>query len=90
MGLPGVIHVKITTSLDEKANSASRTIQYLGGWGLNCLSACTLGSGKFWDINRHIMEDTIELPDGTYTLDKKHVGPEQFDYKWSPTEDAED
>jgi hypothetical protein len=90
MGLPGVIHVKITTSFDEKANSASRTIQYLGGWGLNCLSACTLGSGEFWDIDRHIMEDTIELPDGTYTLDKKHVGPGQFDYKWSPTEDADD
>ena len=87
MGLPGVIQIKITTTFDEDANSASRTIQFVNGWGLNCLSACTLGTGKYWHINRNIMADTIKLPDGTYTLDRQHVGPEQFDYKWSPTKD---
>lgn len=86
MGLPGVVQIKITTNFDEKENSASRTVQYLGGWGLNCLSACTLGEDKFWHINRNIIADTIELPDGIYTLDKKHVGPGQFDYIWSPAE----
>jgi len=90
MGLPGVIHVKITTSFDEETNSASRTVQYLGGWGLNSLAACTLGDCKYWKVSRHIVKDTIELPDGTYMLDKKYVGPGHFDYKWSPTENADD
>ena len=90
MGLPGEIHVKITTVFDEKENSVTRTVKYLGGWGLNFLFSCRLGESKFWNINRHIVEDTIDLPDGTYTLDRKHVGPGDFDYKWSPKQDDND
>jgi hypothetical protein len=87
MGLPGIININITTSFDEGSNSVSRRIYYLGGWGLNCLAASHLGDPEFWwDINRSIMEDTIDLRDGTYTLENKYVGPGPFDYKWSPTE----
>jgi hypothetical protein len=90
VGLPGAIHVKITTVFNEKENSASRNLQYLGGYGLNGLSGCTIGKGKHWNVNKSIMADTIELPDGTYKLAKKHIGPGHFDYKWTPIDNDDD
>jgi hypothetical protein len=84
MGLPGLIHIKIDTVFDEKNASVSRTLRYIGGWGLNCLASSDLGSKESWGINKSIVEDTIGLEDGVYALDKKHVGPGYYDYKWSP------
>lgn len=89
MGLPGLIHIEIATVFDSQSNSVSRRVRYIGGWGLNSLSACTLGIEKHWKVDWRIMADTMELPDGTYTLGKKHVGPGMFDYKWTPDNDDE-
>jgi len=90
MGLPGVIHIRITTEFNEQQNSVSRTVQHLGGWGLNSLGGCSFGTGRYWHLDREIVKDTLELPDGVHTLERKHVGPGHFDYQWSPTENEED
>ena len=88
MGIPGSITVHITTVFDNTNQSASRTVKYIDGYGLNCLASFSLGDPDFWDINSDLITDTIELPDGVYVLHRQHVGPGQFDYKWAPTNDT--
>jgi len=49
-----------------------------------------LGEQKWWHLNRAIVADTIELPDGQHKVDRQHIGPGQFDYKWMPTKATDD
>lgn len=81
MGLPVVIRIRITTIHD------SRTVEYLGGSGLKSLA---IGAVVTSDIHLDVIEDTADLPDGTYTLGIKHVRPGHFYYKWLPVENTED
>lgn len=87
MGIPGTINIEITTVFDPEKNLVTRTIRYVSGHGLNALSASQLGTGEFWEIDRDIVSDTIDLPDGEHKLCRAHVGPGQFDYMWRPTDD---
>lgn len=90
MGLPGSIDVEITTTFDDREGSVSRKVRFVSGWGLNCLAASEIGDPDCWNINRSIVADTIDLPDGRHKIDRQHVGPGQFDWKWTPVENAED
>lgn len=84
MGLPGNIDIEITTAFDAEKGSVTRSIRFVGGWGLNCLVASDLGDQRWWHLNRTIVADTIELPDGRHKVDRQHVGPGHLDYKWMP------
>lgn len=84
MGLPGNITIEIVTVFNDKDNSITRAVRYISGWGLNCLVSSDLGNQEWWHLNRTIVADTIELPDGQHKIDRQHVGPDQFDYKWLP------
>jgi hypothetical protein len=86
MGLSGDINIEITTSFNAEVGSVTRSIRFVDGWGLNCLGASGMGDPELWDINRGIVADTIELPDGQHKVDRQHVGPGQFDYKWMPVQ----
>lgn len=90
MGLSGDIQIRITTKFDAVENKVSRTVYCLGGWGLHYLTSSQLGDAESWNINRSIIADTIQLPDGEYTIDKKHVGPGRYDYRWTPVENSRD
>jgi hypothetical protein len=84
MGMPGNIYIEITTVFDVEKGSVTRSVRFVDGWGLNCLVASDLGDQKWWHLNRTIVADTIGLPDGQHKVDRQHVGPGQFDYKWMP------
>jgi hypothetical protein len=90
MGLPGNIDIEITTTFDAKNGSVTRTVRFVGGWGLNCLVASDLGDPQSWGINKDIVADTIHLPDGRHKIDWQHVGPDEFDYKWLPVATIDD
>ena len=84
MGMPGNIDVEITTSFDVQNASVTRTVRFVDGCGLDCLVSSDLGDPKWWNLNQSIVADTIGLPDGCHKIDRQHVGPGQFDYKWMP------
>jgi hypothetical protein len=68
MGNNGSVKVRLETKFDSALNSASRTVTYLDGDGLNSLASSQMSNEELWEINRDIIADTIELPDGDYTI----------------------
>ncbi|MFM2219256.1 MAG: hypothetical protein RL240_3574 [Planctomycetota bacterium] len=90
MGMPGYIDIEITTAFDAEKGLVTRSVRFVDGWGLNSLVVSELGEQKWWHLNRAIVADTIELPDGQHKVDRQHIGPGQFDYKWMPTKATDD
>lgn len=88
--MPGNIDIEVTTKFDIEKASVTRSVRFVGGWGLSCLVASDLGDQKWWHLNRTIVADTIGLPDGQHKVDRQHVGPSQFDYQWMPVKDTDD
>lgn len=73
MGMPGNIDIEITTTFNVENGSVTRSVRFIGGCGLNCLVASDLGDQKWWHLNRTIVADTIELPDGQHKVDRDSV-----------------
>jgi hypothetical protein len=84
MGKPGHTLIEIHTEFDLETCSVRRTLTSVGGEGLNSLASTLLGDIEFWDVNRDIMRDTMDLDDGVHKLKVAMVddGHGNNEYRW--------
>ena len=95
MGMPGYVIIEIKTTVDTDKNTVSKSIQYLGGVGLNALSldfdfdSETQKEADHLYIKNILFRDLSMLPDGKYKIAKlkrpeDFLADPYFDYVWLP------
>lgn len=97
MGMPGYGIIEIKTTVDTDKNIVSKSIQYLGGIGLNALSLDFYFNSKTQKVADHsyikkLFRDFSMLPDGKYKIAKlkrpeDFLADPYFDYVWLPVGD---
>lgn len=80
------ITIEISTRFDKIENSTSRNVSFVSANGLSGIAACLLGYKVFWQYNRNIVSDTIDLPDGLHTVERRFIGPDPDNFAWKPVD----